>query len=413
MAILCEGHIILEDFPGVGKTMLAKSLARSLDCEFARVQATPDLLPSDVTGVSVFNLQGNEFEFKPGPVFANLVLVDEINRASPKTQSALLECMQEVQVTVDGVTHPLARPFMVIATQNPIEYEGTFPLPEAQLDRFTMRLTLGYPDARQEARMLSEHAAGEPLDELRPVATAADIESAIAAVKSIFVEESLHRYVVAILNHTRSDTRLVARREPAGGHLAAAGREGARGARGARLRLAGRREGGRRGRALAPRHPRARGAHGRHRRGRLDPRGARAHGHPGMTTRGRRLLLLAAGLYLVSWGFGTAVMFPVAVGLALAPLAALGWVKALDRPMLLRRRTGHLELTEGQSVDVGLEVRPDTGGPMPGRAILRRPARQHACRRGRAGAPRPDAARPLRDRAGPARPLPAWTAPSS
>ena len=208
MAILCEGHIILEDFPGVGKTMLAKSIARSLDCEFARVQATPDLLPSDVTGVSVFNMQDNEFVFKPGPVFANLVLVDEINRASPKTQSALLECMQEVQVTVDGVSHPLARPFMVIATQNPIEYEGTFPLPEAQLDRFTMRLTLGYPDARQEARMLREHAAGEPIDELRPVCTAADIEAAIAAVKGVFVEESLHRYVVAILNHTRSDTRL-------------------------------------------------------------------------------------------------------------------------------------------------------------------------------------------------------------
>jgi MoxR-like ATPase len=208
MAILCEGHIILEDFPGVGKTMLAKSLARSLDCEFARVQATPDLLPSDVTGVSVFNMQDNEFVFKPGPVFANLVLVDEINRASPKTQSALLECMQEVQVTIDGVSHALARPFMVIATQNPIEYEGTFPLPEAQLDRFTMRLTLGYPDARQEARMLSEHSASEPIDELRPVSTAADIEAAIASVKSVFVEESLHRYVVAILNHTRSDTRL-------------------------------------------------------------------------------------------------------------------------------------------------------------------------------------------------------------
>jgi MoxR-like ATPase len=208
MGILCEGHVILEDFPGVGKTMLAKSIARSLDCEFARVQATPDLLPSDVTGVSVFNMTGNEFEFKPGPVFANLVLVDEINRASPKTQSALLECMQEVQVTVDGVTHPLARPFMVIATQNPIEYEGTFPLPEAQLDRFTMRLTLGYPDARQEAAMLSEHAAGEPLDDLRAVTTAAEIEAAIAAVRAVFVEESLHRYVVAILTHTRSDTRL-------------------------------------------------------------------------------------------------------------------------------------------------------------------------------------------------------------
>ena len=208
LALLCEGHVILEDFPGVGKTMLAKSLARSLDCEFARIQATPDLLPSDITGVNVFNMQTNEFEFRPGPVFANMVLVDEINRASPKTQSALLECMQEVQVTVDGVSHPLARPFMVIATQNPIEYEGTFPLPEAQLDRFTMRLALGYPDARQEAAMLSEHSAGEPLDTLRPASTAADVEAAIAAVKSVYVEESLHRYVVAILTHTRSDTRL-------------------------------------------------------------------------------------------------------------------------------------------------------------------------------------------------------------
>jgi len=206
--LLARGHLLIEDVPGVGKTMLAKSLARSIDSSVRRIQFTPDLLPSDVTGVSVFNLQGNEFEFKPGPVFANLVLVDEINRASPKTQSALLECMQEVQVTVDGVTHPLARPFMVIATQNPIEYEGTFPLPEAQLDRFTMRLTLGYPDARQEAAMLSEHAASEPIDALRPVSTAAEIEAAIAAVKGVFVEESLHRYVVAILTHTRSDTRL-------------------------------------------------------------------------------------------------------------------------------------------------------------------------------------------------------------
>ena len=184
IAVLCEGHVILEDFPGVGKTMLAKSIARSLDCEFARVQATPDLLPSDITGVSVFNLQGNEFEFKPGPVFANIVLVDEINRASPKTQSALLECMQEVQVTVDGTTHMLARPFTVIATQNPIEYEGTFPLPEAQLDRFTMLLALGYPDVDAESRMLAEHAATEPLESLEPVSTATEIEAAIAAVEA-------------------------------------------------------------------------------------------------------------------------------------------------------------------------------------------------------------------------------------
>jgi MoxR-like ATPase len=217
LAVLCEGHIIIEDFPGVGKTMLAKSLARSLDCEFARVQATPDLLPSDITGVNVFNLQTNEFEFKPGPVFANLVLVDEINRASPKTQSALLECMQEAQVTVDGHTHPLARPFMVIATQNPIEYEGTFPLPEAQLDRFTMLLTLGYPELAEEARMVAEHAATEPIDSLEPVAGARDIEAAIHAVKDVYVEESLNRYVVAILRHTRGDARLALGASPRAG----------------------------------------------------------------------------------------------------------------------------------------------------------------------------------------------------
>ncbi|MGZ4482228.1 MAG: AAA family ATPase, partial [Gaiellales bacterium] len=217
LALLCEGHIILEDFPGVGKTMLAKSLARSLDCEFARVQATPDLLPSDITGVNVFNMQSNEFEFRPGPVFANIVLVDEINRASPKTQSALLECMQEAQVTVDGHTHHLARPFMVIATQNPIEYEGTFPLPEAQLDRFTMRLHLGYPALAEEARMLSEHSASEPLERLEPVASAAELEAAIGAVRAMFVEETLNRYVVAILRHTRGDARLALGASPRAG----------------------------------------------------------------------------------------------------------------------------------------------------------------------------------------------------
>ncbi|MDX6519913.1 MAG: MoxR-like ATPase [Gaiellales bacterium] len=234
LALLCEGHIILEDFPGVGKTMLAKSLARSLDCEFARIQATPDLLPSDITGVNVFNLQANEFEFRPGPVFANLVLVDEINRASPKTQSALLECMQEVQVTIDGSTHRLARPFMVIATQNPIEDEGTFPLPAAPLDRYAMRLRLGYPEMDDEARMLSEHAASEPLEGLHPVTSAADLESAIAAVKGVFVEESLNRYVVALLRHTRSDSRLALGASPRAGiavmrvakaHAALRGRE--------------------------------------------------------------------------------------------------------------------------------------------------------------------------------------------
>ena len=172
LCLISEGHLILEDFPGVGKTMLAKALARSLEASFSRLQFTPDLLPSDVTGVNVFNQRSNEFEFKPGPVFANLLLVDEINRASPKTQAALLECMQEQQVTIDGQTYALDRPFMVMATQNPIEYEGTYPLPEAQLDRFTMRIAIGYPPLSEEAKMLTEQTSAPPLDALEPVTTA-------------------------------------------------------------------------------------------------------------------------------------------------------------------------------------------------------------------------------------------------
>jgi MoxR-like ATPase len=207
VSLVAEGHVLIEDNPGVGKTALARALARSTDAEYARIQCTADLLPADVVGTNVFNQRENRFEFRPGPVFANVVLVDEINRASPKTQSGLLECMQERHVTVDVHTHELARPFLVIATQNPIEYEGTYPLPEAQLDRFMVRVELGYPAPEDEADMLSDHAAGDRVLDLEPVATVSEILAAQQAAAAVHASEPLRRYVVALLESTRRDPR--------------------------------------------------------------------------------------------------------------------------------------------------------------------------------------------------------------
>ncbi len=223
--LLAEGHLLIEDVPGVGKTMLAKALARSTGCSVRRIQFTPDLLPSDITGVSAYNQESREFEFKPGPVFANIVVGDEINRASPKTQSALLECMEERQVTVDGRTYTLTRPFMVIATQNPIEMEGTYPLPEAQRDRFTARISMGYPSAESELAMLEVHGSSSPLDSLEPVAQAEDIRELIAAVRTVHVAEPLKQYVIRLVAATRSSPELRLGASPrATLHLLRAGR---------------------------------------------------------------------------------------------------------------------------------------------------------------------------------------------
>lgn len=208
--LLAQGHLLVEDVPGVGKTMLAKTLARALDCSVRRIQFTPDLLPGDVTGVSVFDQERRDFEFRPGAIFANIVIGDEINRASPKTQAALLECMEERQVTADGVTYPLAEPFMVVATQNPVEMEGTYPLPEAQRDRFMARVAMGYPDRDAEIRMLDSHASDSPLTDIEPVADAQLIRKLTEVVRSVFVSPAVQRYAVDICSATRatSDLRL-------------------------------------------------------------------------------------------------------------------------------------------------------------------------------------------------------------
>lgn len=216
IAVICNGHVLIEDVPGVGKTVLTKAIARSIGCSFKRIQFTPDLLPSDVTGVSIYNQKTGNFEFRAGPVMSQIVLADEINRATPKTQSALLEAMEETQITIDGVTYPLPEPFMVMATQNPIEYEGTFPLPEAQLDRFMMNIKLGYPKVSDEMNILDTHQFHHPLDDLEQIMAAEELVVIQKQVKSIHVDPSIREYIVAIANATRNHNSIYLGSSPRG-----------------------------------------------------------------------------------------------------------------------------------------------------------------------------------------------------
>lgn len=216
ISLLCQGHLLIEDVPGTGKTMLAKSLARSIGCSFNRIQFTPDMLPSDVTGVSIFNQKTSEFEYRPGPIMAQIVLTDEINRATPKTQAALLEAMEERQVTVDGETHPLPEPFLVLATQNPIEYEGTFPLPEAQMDRFMLRIHLGYPTTAFEVKMLSNQQLKHPIDALEQVVGVEDLLEAQQRVREVRISAEIKRYIVNLVENTRNHAELYLGASPRG-----------------------------------------------------------------------------------------------------------------------------------------------------------------------------------------------------
>jgi MoxR-like ATPase len=216
IGLLCQGHVLIEDVPGVGKTMLARSLAKSLDCSFNRIQFTPDMLPSDVTGVSIYNQQTRVFEFRPGPIMGQIVLADEVNRATPKTQAALLEAMEEHQVTVDGITHLLEQPFMVLATQNPIEYEGTFPLPEAQLDRFMMRVRMGYPSASEEMKIMNGQQLRHPIETLKSVVKVKELLAAIKAVREVYVSPAVQKYIIDLVGRTRQSNDVYLGASPRG-----------------------------------------------------------------------------------------------------------------------------------------------------------------------------------------------------
>ncbi len=355
LCLIAEGHLIIEDFPGVGKTVLAKSVARSLDLSFSRLQFTPDLLPTDVTGVNVFNQRSGEFEFRPGPVFANVLLVDEINRASPKTQSALLEAMQEAQVTIDGSTYALEQPFFVVATQNPIEYEGTYPLPEAQLDRFTARLSLGYPPSGEEARMLAEQTTAPPLDALEAVADRDELLAAIDAARAVYVEESVGEYVVTILRHTRESDAARARCEPASRDRAPADGEGPRGCAAARLRRARGRPGGRGRRALTSSDRRARGACGR-RTGRGRDRACARRGPEPAMSAWRGGLGLGAVALAAAVATGSRPLGVVGIGFLFAAAVTWVWRWLAETPVTLSLEPTPAPATEGDRVRIVAEL---------------------------------------------------------
>ena len=378
LCLLAEGHVLVEDVPGVGKTVLAKALARTLDLQFSRLQFTPDLLPSDVTGVNVYDQQEGRFRFRPGPVFANVLLVDEINRASPKTQSALLEAMQETQVTVDGESYPLERPFLVIATQNPVEYEGTYPLPEAQLDRFAVRMSIGYPPLSDEARMLAEQTGEPPLDRLVPVASRDELIEAITAARDIFVEESVNRYVVALLRHTRANRHLALGASPRSG-IALLRLAKARALVERRdVRDPGRhpRDGG--ARALAPAPARSRGPLGRARPGGRRPRGTRRNARTGVRRRSSGAIGLGLAALVASWAFGSTPL--VVVGLGLVARRRLRARSGRAPPRARSRSSGGCcagERIEGD--DLAVEIR-GAAPPAPPRRLDPPPAASRPAR---------------------------------
>ena len=340
VALLAGGHLIIEDYPGVGKTLLAKALARSVNCRFARIQFTPDLLPSDVTGVSVFNQKTAGFEFRPGPIFANIVLADEINRSSPKTQASLLECMEERQATIDNVTHAIVAPFMVIATQNPIEYEGTYPLPEAQLDRFMMRISIGYPAAEAEDAILQAQTSGDPFAELAPVLGDGEVLAMQAALDRVKVAPAIRRYVVDILAATREQQGRLPRGQPSRRDRPRARGQGPGRAAGQGFRRPAGHQGPRRPGAQSQDHPLARceGPRAVRRSGARRPAQGRPRAGTGAmtrpTARGLSLLVVAMATYLAARILGTWELYL----LSFAFVAALfvSWVLVLVSGRRLR-----------------------------------------------------------------------------